>query len=245
MVGKLIPAAALAAALVLSGIAVSRDGLSLVPNQALAVDCIDDASYAYASAGAQVNSANGVQANLDYFNPDVCFLSPPHHGQFSAESISIYPGPGWVQVGIIKRFGWSESKMYCEFRPTTDPNPPRVLREYDISNQQHAYELSVSHSEGQSYWDCLLDDVPKMSFATSYLGFSSGSWIPIQGETDSLYSQIGKDAPNKFVFSNIKRLKTQWALVDVCCLNNVSGYGGRYDRDVPSGTTGKFRNWTN
>lgn len=212
-------------------------------------DCVFTHQSVKLAGAAIVSLAEGVRSEMAYVNPAVCYLPPPHHDEFSLESVTVCRTnscDGWVQTGLIKRYGWTEPQMYCEFAPRASTGNQRTVEEAPISNASHLYSAHVEWRLTLQVWDCELDAGSKFAYSTNYLGFNTGSWLAVQGETDSLYSQIGKVAPSKFRFWNMKYLASgSWIVYNLCgtCLNDISGWGQRYGHDEPA--AGEFRNWTN
>ena len=106
----------------------------------------------------------------------------------------------------------------------------------------HQYKAYWDTDGVESAWICALDGSDIWGYTTDYMDFSSGTWLVAQGETNSLFSQIGKMSPSKLSFSELKYLVrgSCW------CVFNV-GLGGtidtqHYGRDEPA--SGEFRNWT-
>jgi hypothetical protein len=211
--------------------------------------CASDWDHQAHVAGTQTlasTSASGIRAHIAYVNGVVCQLVSPHYG-YIFENVTICQssdcfGDGWVQVGYYKGQGWTEPKMYCEFTPENDPNPQRILRPFEISNQAHDYKVIVTHSEGQDEWACSVDGVVKMAYATSYLGFSSGTYLVAQGETNNFYSQIGRNAPDTLHYSNMDYYSSGWQTFNVT-LFTLAGLGGHYGHSEPN--PGEFDDWTN
>lgn len=226
--------------LVASGASIGTYGVVWQPPQVHAgASCVQTHLYAKAVGGYSGSDVDGMRAIIGYAEPLVCYL-PPNDG-FSGESVTVCNGggcAGWAQAGLIIRYGWTDSKMYCELAPN---GPGRTVDEWNISNEAHTYKVATDIMEGHEWWNCYRDGVWKVGHTTSYMGFSSGTWTPVQGETDSLYSEIGKVSPNKLSFSEIHvRQSGSWSVPDVCCIDTTYS---RYGADAPD--TGEFRNWTN
>lgn len=144
-----------------------------------------------------------------------------------------------MQVGWIKRWGYTEPWMYCEFAPA---GPGRFIEEFAISPVSHNYLADVEGAGSDAAWLCVLDGVSKYGVTTSWMGFSNGNWMVAQGETDSLFSQIGKIAPSKLLFFNLKYLFAgTWLQLD---LNSfASPVDSHYGRAEPN--PGQLQVWTN
>jgi hypothetical protein len=73
------------------------------------------------------------------------------------------------------------------------------------------------------------------------MGFTGGTYMTVQGETDTTHTQIGRNSPATLSFTNLRWLNSaSWAVLTPVLHTPVdSPYGGQ----VP--TSGQFKNWTN
>jgi len=119
-----------------------------------------------------------------------------------------------------------------------------VLKEAVIGVTTHTFRADLQGSE----WYCGLDQAQAWHYSTAYMGFSSGARLLAQGETDSLWSQIGKLAvgipPDKLLLDQMQYKSGSWqtlaiGAIDVCC---VSGDDSHYGVSKPA--AGSLKNWT-
>jgi hypothetical protein len=230
---------ALVAAIVLIFGGVSPTGLKVIgPPHALGAECLGLHIYKWVYGGRSTAAATGIKGNINYVNGTACLL-PPVDG-FTAESVTICRNGscgGWVQVGFIKRGLYTAPKLYCEFAPN---GPGRFIDEFSLGAGIHLYEARVTVSGGDNVWGCFRDGVLKSAATTLYMGFSSGTWQLVQGETDSIWSTIGKVDPNRLLYKNLKYLQGgTWQVLDI---NESPTPDPHYGRDEPE--PGEFRDWT-
>lgn len=142
---------------------------------------------------------------------------------------------GWVQIGWRKHESWSDPQFYFEYQ-AVGGSPIQLYA--PLSHASHAYKLQYDAFD--SVWDAYLDGVGK--FSKGSLGFTSGTYLTAQGEVNSTHTQIGRNAPNKLLFSDMQYQNAagQWPAFNVDApLIVESPYGA----DEPA--IGQLRNWTN
>jgi len=195
---------------------------------------------AYASGGYGIASgtlANAIVGTIQWTNPNPCTTT--RGDAFTLEGINISQSGannGWVQVGWVDRQGYSAPKWYCEF---TGESPGRWdLLEGTLGSGTYVYKMQYDSADG--YWDCIVNGSGKASRTGSWMGFTSGSWLVVQGETNATHGQIGKVAPSKLLFSDLqKRRGTTWSALNISVNNPPAPYG------VDEPAAGQLRNWTN
>lgn len=176
---RVLLSAAMALSVVLSGPLLIEAGVMSGP-VAYALDCRGVHSYRWASAGKGVSYAEGVRADIQYTNPTIC--NRPGDQDFSLEAVSVCRNgscDGWMQVGWIKKIEYPAPKLFCEFAPV---GPGRVVNELSISAATHAFKVNTAYHGPNQYWDCFLDNYVKFQRTTSFMGFWSGTWLPVWGK---------------------------------------------------------------
>jgi hypothetical protein len=170
--------------------------------------------HEYVSGGNNNNVVKSVKVTIGWVNsPAVCSSGVSH-------SITICQTgscPGWMQVGWRYYAGYSKPKAYCERKPSN--GNAYTLNEYSVSSESHNYAIVRTSS---NLFECRIDGDTKEATVTSYVGFSSGTWVPVQSEAHSPHVQLGHVAPNWMVFKDAVRINTsQSSYVDL----NLSGVG--------------------
>ena len=188
---------------------------------------------AYSAARLTLASPNAtaIRGNLDFVTPTVCAISGAQ--TFSQESLSIcWNGncDGFVQVGWTRFRQYPQSMGWCEYQGLSGDHHSYV---WDILAQTQQYRMQWT-STG---WECWINNVRRGAGVTT--GFNGGSYMPVQGETNSQDSQIGRNAPGKFLFDFMLYRNGSYLTLNVVPFSPNSPYGN----DEP--TAGDFRNWTN
>jgi hypothetical protein len=180
-------------------------------------------------------NADGIKADIQWTSPNVCTV--PEGNAFSLEGMTLCNLTScdyWVQVGWWKQQGLTDPRFYCEFH-----SPGRnVLQFRSLSSGAHNYKMQYDPLD--SIWDCLLDD--DGWFSNDQTGFSRGTFLIAQGETNATHGQIGRMAPANILFYNMKyrrRDNSTWYTMDVQSHDIDVPYGGA---EVGAGT---WQNWTN
>lgn len=128
--------------------------------------------------------------------------------------------------------------MYCEFAPD---GPGRVIKYFTVSAATHEYKGWRHVIGSDDVWSCAVDGTRKWGYTTGYMNFVSGNFLTAQGETDSLYSVIGKVWPATLLFTDLYYLASScWCTIN---LTNVGADHAEYGADEPA--AGQMRNWTN
>ena len=145
---------------------------------------------------------------------------------------------GWIQVGWLKEFGWSQPKGYCELAAgnlgTGFGQPPwRVT--YSLSPRTYYYE---GYRSGTT-WYCTINNATVTTRTTTWMGFQYADLILAGGEAQSTHTQIGAIAPAKLLLSDFRTLLTGWSIVDLACCDATAF---PYGKDEPA--AGQLRNWT-
>jgi hypothetical protein len=234
--------------MLLVGVGVGVDGVRLTPESVqAAVTCASTQEYVHAWGQENVPYANGVKAQIQgVVDPVVCYVPPNPQDRFTSENISVCIASvctGWVQVGWIWRYGWSQPQQFCEFAPSNGNTRQWLGAWMGVSTK--TYRLDVQGSS----WYCGLDQAQAWHKTTTYMGFSSGTHLVAQGETDSLWSQIGDVAigipPSTTLLDQMKYLYgSSWLTFDVAGVDiaGPSGSGSHYGVSEPA--PGSLRNWT-
>jgi hypothetical protein len=124
--------------------------------------------------------------------------------------------------------------MFCEFKQAGQQS---YYYHFSLSAATHEYRVNYDPVNGD--WDCYRDGLRVISSAGN-LGFTSGTALFVQGETNSTHSQIGRNSPSRLLFANLAyKIGSGWSGMNVTLISPDSPYGS----DEP--TPGQFRNWTN
>jgi len=183
------------------------------------------------------NSANGIKADIQYTLKPVCAI--PAGNAFSAEAIYLCINSlcdGFVQVG------WERSqsgtlRMYCEFQPPPATGTGFIFY-FSVTAATHNYKMQYDPLD--SVWDCFLDGAWKKD--KGGLGFTTGTYLGAQGETNSTHTQLGRNSPSTLQYTTL-----QYRIA----MNNTwnTWSPNTFTRDPPYGASnpavGSFADWTN
>jgi len=146
-----------------------------------------------------VAAVDAIRGDIEWTNPDVC--TTPNNNAFSLAAVTLCTDgtdcDGWVQPGWRKNQGGS-ADWVCEFHKTSG-SPRNFIFQGPVSHYIHTYKMSV---DGFGSWSCFVDGVKKAEM--SNLGFTEGTFINAQGETNARYAQIGRVDPLKLCFRNMQ-----------------------------------------
>jgi hypothetical protein len=123
--------------------------------------------------------------------------------------------------------------MYCEGNGSH-----YFIHEFTLSAATHTYRWALNGLT----WECSLDLVVKDWTTVSSIGISRGNAVNGQGEAHELGAQIGRVAPAKLSFTNLKYRRSSngtWYTVAV----NLNTPPSQYGNDSPA--AGQMRVWTN
>lgn len=144
-----------------------------------------------------VAAVDAIKGDIEWTNPNVC--TTPNNNAFSLAAVTLCTEAtnclGWVQPGWRKNQGGS-ADWVCEFGKT---NGNVFIFQGPVSHYIHTYKMSV---DGSGSWSCFVDGVKKAE--VSNLGFTEGTYINAQGETNARFAQIGRVDPLKLYFRNMK-----------------------------------------
>jgi hypothetical protein len=182
----------------------------------------------------------GLQASVTYVNPFVCsYVQPPNpRDGFSTQNFTVCTASCafWVQTGYWKKWSTGVVEAICEF---TGPSGYHQIDLHSISAATHPYQIDRVIIFGISGWGCFLDGSLWTSRPDSTMGFSIGSSMTIQGETDAAFSQIGAVSPSKTTFSSLNyHVGANWVPLTPVCQATDSHYGH-------SCAAGQYQDWTN
>lgn len=176
---------------------------------------------------------NAVKAVIPWTDPNICSSSVSH-------SIDISRNAGWVQAGWWKITGFPV-RAYCEVQSPITPYPEGyAIQSYAISAASHSY--GWTYDSVDKYWDCFVDNVGKMSKPSSFVDFTSGTTIDVQGEPKAKHVQVGKMAPGALLFSGMQYRQAttgSWLTVNVTIHTPIPPYG------IAEPSAGKMQVWTN
>lgn len=181
-------------------------------------------------------------------NPFVCDKPNDDNQRFTLEGIALCTNtncPGWVEVGWKRAQLWSSNKVYCYWKPI---NGPGFFTGVGVITQgTHVYRQELIGSGPTATWSCTLDGFVLDYQGVSTMGFSSGTHLVAQGETDSKYSQIGKlhvGIPADSVLFDQMQYKTgsSWITLNIDALDPICN-GPNYGCSEPA--AGQMLNWTN
>lgn len=184
----------------------------------------------------------GIRGWIGYTNANPCTNTDGN--AFTAEWLTLArnnTAVGFVQVGMMKRQGWTAPRYYCEF--TGNDNGFWHLHDgtSSLSATAHQYRFATLTSEGTTYWECQFDGAPIIHTHTvGQLGWSSGTFVEAGGEAYATHGQIGANAPSKLGLTVLQdRSGTTWATTNY----NPGSPPAPYGIDEP--VAGELRNWTN
>lgn len=204
----------------------------------VAADC--DAATAngnYYASSYRVKSTRGVRVNIgDISGSTLCSGSGVSH---SATVCSNTSCDGWGQVGWRQYSWYSTNKGYCEFKPNASGTGWYTINNYSNVPGAQNYEMKFDHIDVQ--WECRHAGVQKGTRSSAWMGYSFGSYMPVQGEAHELHDQIGGDLPLKLNFTNMKywQISAPWTTLDI---GNIQTDDSDYGAEEPS--VGSFRVWT-
>ncbi len=191
--------------------------------------CYSGSGHWYVSGGNSNNTVKSVRTKIEWKNPpDLCSSSTSY-------SISIVHSPGWVQVGWLKRAGYSNSMGYCERNPTGNGSGSYDLAEYSVTHQEQLYSIK-KNSAGA--FQCRIGGDTRMTIASGVVGFEHGDWVPVQAEAHQRYQQLGPIEPNWLEFSEAAKIVqggSAWSNM------NVNSVGSSDDDIWHYSTTGVTR----
>ena len=142
-----------------------------------------------------------------------------------------------MQVGWVDREGYAQPKYYTEFKGAGTYYDP--VHEFAATAGTHTYKceyISVDQN-----WPCAVDSTWLRSAALAQMGWSSGSYLVVQGEANAVHAQIGTLLPSHLDFTSMQYKKTTtWLTFDITSMSNP---GFPYERGEPA--AGRFWNATN
>ena len=165
-------------------------------------------AYGYVAGGNINNVVKSVRTTIGWVN------SPNPCGEAVSHSITICPNGscnGWIQVGWVFRSGYSSPKAYCERKPLPATGNAYTLTEFNVTAQSQNYAIVRT---SPTLFECRVNGATMQATATSYLGFASGTWVPVQAEAHRIHAQLGHVAQNWMVFSETGRVDStasSWA----------------------------------
>lgn len=197
---------------------------------------------AYSGSGRLLSgtSARAIKSTIEWANPGTC--SVPAANAFTLEGVGICNNGNcgaWVQIGWVRFQGWGEPHLYCEFHNIGGTNT-QWLQPTGISHQSHTYKFEYDSAD--DLWDCFLDGNPMYTLTVN---FSSGTWLHVQGETNSLHATIGKMGPEDVLFSGMKYLKPNLVWADFLPQSAYHRVDSPYGGENPIPGYSMWRNWTN
>jgi hypothetical protein len=143
-------------------------------------------------AGGNSTWVTAVRTKIGWVQGDVCTSGVSH-----SISVVYNSNDGWLQAGWRYYDGYSEPMGYCERKPTAATGNSYALTEYAIAHQGQWYTYKLNSS---NQWECKIAGVVKRVTASSWIGFSSGNWVPVQAEAHEDHLQLGRVAPNWLSF---------------------------------------------
>lgn len=200
------------------------------------------AGYRYSRAEAFPTARTGIRGWIGYVNANPCTNNSGN--AFSAHWLGLSRNSssvGFVQVGMMKRQGWSLPRHYCEFVGNDNGFGHLHDATTSLSATTHHYRFSTFFSEGTTQWECQVDGAPKFHTHTvGELGWSSGTMLQVAGEAYTTHGQIGANAPSKLGYTVLQsRSGSTWSTTNYGLVSPPAPYGN----DEPA--SGEFRNWTN
>ncbi len=199
-------------------------------------------AYAAGSQGFSWTNVEGMRARIEWGNGNPCSL--PSGQAFTLESVTVCRDgtcDGWLQVGWVKRQGYSGPNMYCEFAPKSGAVGKWKIYEFPLSINTHLYTARQVYDpdRGEPMWQCLLGTTIKWDRTTSNMGLASGTYTVAQGETNARHATIGKMDPYRLHYTDIRYMNdSTWYISNL----NLNSPPIPYEVDEP--LIGELRNWT-
>jgi hypothetical protein len=151
------------------------------------------------SGGNGTNIVRAVRTTIEWMNSsNVCSSGASY-------SVSIVNGSGWVQVGWRYYSGYANPEGYCEVNPLPGGSGTYRLREYTVPHSEQLYSFRRNTTD---QFECSFAGAGKESPSTAYLGFSNGTWVPVQAEAHANHVQLGRIAPSWLEFTNSEKVLT-------------------------------------
>lgn len=174
----------------------------------------DGDEHLYVAGGNSNNTVRAVSTRMEWVNsPNVCSSGVSH-------SISIvnynHSATAWVQAGW-RYYAWYARPMgYCERMPAPDGTGSYAITEYSVSQTEQRYTYARGHGDNQ--FECRIGGETLRISHVDWLGFSAGTWVPVQAEAHAPHLQLGRVSPNWFDFSGTEKGlygETGWSQMNI------------------------------
>jgi hypothetical protein len=165
-------------------VAVLRGYLTMAPN--VEAHCPGGAAgYRYANGTANFTTGKtGVRGWIGYVNANPCTNNSGN--AFSAHWVNLGRNASnvwFVQVGMMKRQGWTLPRYYCEFVGNDNGFGHLHDATTSLSATTHHYRFATFFSDGTTHWECQVDSVPRFHTHTvGQMAWSSGTHLQVAGE---------------------------------------------------------------
>lgn len=146
----------------------------------------------YVYGGNPDNTVRGARTFIDWVDrPQTCGARVFHFVSVGGTNVR------WVQVGWMYEAGDPRTYGYCErARPASSGGGTEWERtKYAVAETRQSYAFVRPH--GGNAWDCRIDGTTLESVASSWVGFTNATWVPVAAETHRAHAQVGRINPGE------------------------------------------------